>query len=128
MDTKKNLVPQNMRTKEERSRVASMGGKASGEARKKKKAMRELAEAFGALPIDVSLPGGKRKKTTFDGAVIFAQYQKAIKEGNTKSAYFLAQLKGEMEQNVNVTSDQPIIVVNSQDEKEKLENIGNLDI
>lgn len=90
--------------------------------------MREWAEVFGSLSIDVALPGGKKRKTTFDGAVVFAQYQKAIKEGNTKAAAFLAQLKGEMEQNINVSSDQPVIIVKSDDEAEKVSNLDKLGI
>lgn len=123
-----NLIPQNERNPEERRKVAKMGGKASGASRRRKKTMRELAEVLGSLAIEVSLPNGKKKKATFDEAVIMAQYQNAIKKGNVKSAYFLAQLKGELEQNINVSSDQPIIMVNSQEEKDKLDNMQNIDI
>ena len=42
-----NLIPQNMRTKEEQRAVATMGGKASGETRRKQKTLREHFEAFG---------------------------------------------------------------------------------
>lgn len=37
-----NLIPQSARTKEEQRRIATMGGKASGEARRRKRDMREL--------------------------------------------------------------------------------------
>lgn len=123
-----NLIPVTKRTKEEARKISQNGGKASGESRKKKKMMREWAEIFGSQSIDVSLPGGKKRKTSFDGAVVFAQYQKAIKEGNVKSAYFLAQLKGEMEQNINVSSDQPVIIVKSEEEAEKVSNLDKLGI
>lgn len=36
-----NLINQSMRTKEEQRRIAQMGGKASGEARRRKKTLRE---------------------------------------------------------------------------------------
>lgn len=42
-----NLIPQNMRTKEQQRDIATMGGKASGEVRKKKKTLREMFETFG---------------------------------------------------------------------------------
>lgn len=123
-----NLVPQSQRTEEERKKVASKGGKASGASRRKKKAMREIAEAIGSMMIEVSLPNGKKKKASFDEALILAQYKNAINKGNVKSAYFLAQLKGELEQNINVSSDAPIILVNNQEEKDKIDNIQNIDI
>ncbi|MDL2293199.1 hypothetical protein LJC60_01055 [Ruminococcaceae bacterium OttesenSCG-928-D13] len=40
----KNLVPQNQRTKAEQRRIASEGGKASGEARRQRKALKDLME------------------------------------------------------------------------------------
>jgi hypothetical protein len=42
----KNLIPQNKRTKEEQRRIATMGGVASGEARRAKKTMREVLEVL----------------------------------------------------------------------------------
>lgn len=41
-----NLIPLNQRTKEQQREIAKMGGKASGEARKKKRDMREVAKAI----------------------------------------------------------------------------------
>ena len=46
-DGHENLIPQNMRTKEEQRDIATMGGKASGEARRRKKSLREMFESFG---------------------------------------------------------------------------------
>lgn len=42
----KNLIPQNQRTKEEQRRIATMGGIASGDARRAKKTMREVLEVL----------------------------------------------------------------------------------
>ena len=42
----KNLIPQNQRTKEEQRQIATMGGRASGEARRAKKTMREVLEVL----------------------------------------------------------------------------------
>ena len=39
-----NLIPQSMRTKEEQSRIATMGGIASGIARRNKKTMKQALE------------------------------------------------------------------------------------
>ena len=41
-----NLIPFNQRTEEQQREIAKMGGKASGEARKKKRDMREVAKAI----------------------------------------------------------------------------------
>lgn len=51
MANEKNLVPMNKRTKAEQRRIASEGGKASGEARRAKKTMREYAEFLLSLPV-----------------------------------------------------------------------------
>lgn len=90
--------------------------------------MREWAEIFGALPIEVNTPSGGKKKTDLDGAVIFGQYQSAIKKQNTKAAYFLAQLKGELEEKVTVSSDQPLVIVRNQEEKDKIDKLGELGV
>ena len=41
-----NLIPQSMRTKEEQRAVARMGGKASGEARRRKRTLRQCLKAL----------------------------------------------------------------------------------
>lgn len=46
-----NLIPFNERTEEEQRRIASMGGKASGEARRRKKTMKEQFDLLLSLPI-----------------------------------------------------------------------------
>lgn len=50
MAGKENLVPQNKRTKEEQSEIARMGGKASGEARRRKRDAKKAAEFLLNLP------------------------------------------------------------------------------
>lgn len=47
----KDLIPLNRRTKEEQKKIASMGGQASGEARRRRKALRESMNALLELPI-----------------------------------------------------------------------------
>ena len=128
MSNKSNLIPNCERTAERRKEIATAGGVASGAARRRKKSMREWAEIFGALPIEVNTPGGGKKKTDLDGAVIFGQYQSAIKKQNTKAAYFIAQLKGELEEKVTVSSDQPLVIVRNQEEKDKLDKLNELGV
>lgn len=125
---RKDLIPLTERTKEEQKKIRTAGGIASGASRRRKKTMREWAEIFGALPIEVNTPGGGKKKTDLDGAVIFGQYQSAIKKQNTKAAYFLAQLKGELEEKVTVSSDQPLVIVRNQEEKDKIDKLEELGV
>lgn len=47
-DKKDNLITQNMRSKKERTEISRKGGRASGEARRKK---RDFREAFGIEPM-----------------------------------------------------------------------------
>ena len=50
MAGEENLIPLNKRTKEEQREITTAGGLASGESRRKRKAMREQAELLLSLP------------------------------------------------------------------------------
>ena len=89
MAGEENLIPLNQRTKEEQREIASKGGKASVEARRRKKTMRENLEILLSLP----LKGGKNDSIedaedlqsfsnanmTVEQALIMAQIKKAAK-------------------------------------------------
>ena len=49
-DGTENLIPQNRRTKEEQKEIARKGGIASGEARRKKRQMREILGSIEKMP------------------------------------------------------------------------------
>ena len=51
MPNEKNLVPLNKRTKSERRAIATAGGIASGEARRRKRALKDAAELYLSLPV-----------------------------------------------------------------------------
>lgn len=51
MDGKENLIPLTERSKDEQRKIRSMGGKASGKARRKRKAIKEQLEMFLSLPL-----------------------------------------------------------------------------
>ena len=106
MANAENLIPNEARTPSERRANASKAGKASGEARRKKKALREIAEALGTAkaPDEViarmqKLGLSKKKNITLDEALMLAQYGKAL-SGNVQSANFIAEMKGEKVQKV----------------------------
>ena len=52
MGNEKNLIPNTERTPEELREITKKGGKASGEARRAKKTLRELVEIFGSLGVN----------------------------------------------------------------------------
>lgn len=57
-----NLIPMNKRSEAEQRAIKAAGGKASGEARRKKRKMRELAQMVLTLQPEVQLPIRERLK------------------------------------------------------------------
>ena len=87
------------------------GGKASQQAQIKKRTMREWAELYGSLPLHPekvkdpkSAEGIKDANPTMDGAVLAAMYNRAIK-GDVRAANFLAQMKGQLTEDITVHAD-----------------------
>lgn len=111
-----NLIPNSERTPSELREMTSKGGKRSGEVRRENKTLREIAKIIGEKPIAITNPDGTKETVTYNVAMLNAQYKKAITEGNTKAAEFIAKLRGEMEdkitldgkvQGITVTVDNP---------------------
>lgn len=95
--------PQNLRklTTTQAREIGKLGGKASAEAKKKRKTFKELLNMFGELDIkDVEARkkleeyGISKGLLTHDTAVIIGQYIKAEK-GDTQAATFIRDTKGE---------------------------------
>ncbi len=87
------------------------GGKASQEAQKRKRTMREWAQLYGELPLhegkvkDPKTADGIRDANpTMDGAVMAAMYGKAAK-GDVRAASFIAQMKGQLAEEITVHTD-----------------------
>lgn len=96
-----NLIPMNERTEEERRDIGRKAGKASGEARRKKKKLRQLVEAFGELsaPEKVrkvlkELGVSKNEICTNDMAIVVGLFQKAIK-GDVFAFNAIRDIRGE---------------------------------
>lgn len=114
-----NLCPQNQRTKDEQRRIAAAGGRASGEARRRKRAMREVLDDLLQMPLkrgelknveclgDLMGPNGKinllngkinllngKINVTVEQAVLLGQVVLAM-QGNTKAATFLRDTAGQ---------------------------------
>ena len=101
MPNEKNLVPNSERTSEERQRIASAGGKASGEARRRKKSLREAAELYLSLPVSDKRAWNKLARDGVDPedvdnqmAIIAGLTIKAVK-GDAKAAKLLFELVGD---------------------------------
>lgn len=119
-----NLIPQNMRTKDEQRNIARKGGVASGLARKKKRTLRDIFHALRNEEMEMKMPDGTKQNVPLDIASAMAMFRKAT-QGDTKAMKLIAELLGEYEQNVNVTSESHIIV-QSAEEAAKLRKIEKL--
>ena len=113
--SQKDLIPLDKRTPEEAHRIRSEGAKARNRKAAERKTMREWAKALGEIPVKIRTPDGRMQDVTTLGAIVAAQMAQATK-GNVKSAKFIADLLGEMVQNVAVQG--PLIV--SQEEMQAL--------
>lgn len=77
-----NLKPQSKRTKAEQREIASKGGKASGEARRQRRALRECLEAILEKPTTdeelIALLTASKVANTYDNAMALALIRKAL--------------------------------------------------
>ena len=85
-----NLIPNNLRSKEEVRKNSSKGGKASGEARRKKKA---LKECFDAL-LDKNYKGKDGKVISGSETLALAVFQKA-QRGDLKAFEIVRDTAGQ---------------------------------
>ena len=96
-----NLIPNNARSPSEVRENGRKGGIKSGEARRKKKTMRELAVIVNSLPLSsknkTQLPDGiKENEMTFQMGFIIKVYQQALK-GDTKAMKLWVELSNTLE-------------------------------
>jgi len=98
-----NLIPMNRRTKSERREIASKGGKASGEARRKKRDMRQAAEMLLNMPVSnkqstmkatLTALGINEEDMDYSMGVLAAMLVQAA-NGNVKAATFLRDTAGQ---------------------------------
>lgn len=100
----KNLVPQSQRTKAEQKEIATMGGIASGKARKEKKMLRDTLNDLLKMPLRDGVPdnlekiasiaGLKGKNITMQETIMLAMLQKAAK-GDVKAAEYIRDTIGQ---------------------------------
>lgn len=103
MANDENLIPMNRRTKSERRKIATAGGKASGEARRKKRDMRKAAEMLLGMPISnkqstmkatLAALGIDEDDMDYSMAVLATMLLQAA-NGNVNAAKFLRDTAGQ---------------------------------
>lgn len=117
---KENLIPVTKRTKEEAREISRKGGKASGEARRKKKTMAQIAEKILELSMkpkrEVMDVDDANNLTELAGqninvqtAMVLALTKNAL-EGDCKSIDMLLTLTGQKveKQELNIKSETPL--------------------
>ena len=99
MNGKENLVPFDQRTEEEQRKIASKGGKASGEARRKKRDARKAANLILNLPASEAIEknlkslGVKEEDYTNMVAIMARAFTKAM-SGDISAMSFLIDMAG----------------------------------
>lgn len=126
MATIENLIPANKLSPEERRKIASNGGKKSGESRRRKKAMREQMECLLSMPLDVPelIEQGKKmgiKSKDLDNqmGLMIATFFQAL-QGDTKATNIIRELVGERVTEIKVDTATDEKVKELQNALEKL--------
>lgn len=98
MANEQNLIPNSERTQSELREITRKGGVASGRSRRRKKTLREIAQAMGSAEVNVKKTASELKKigmdNSYDCAVVLALYQRAMK-GNVRAIEVLAGMLGQ---------------------------------
>ena len=122
MANEANLKANSERTPSERIELARKAGKASGKKRRERKT---IADALRKV-LDEPITKGSRQ-TRLDGISIKV-VKKMFDDPDIRDMKVLAEILGEIKQTLTADGDGLTIVVKSQEEKTKLDNIGDLSI
>lgn len=118
-NNEENLIPTNRRSKEEARELGRKGGIASGEARREKRAMRELLE--------IALAAKCARGDITNKEESAAQLAKKMAEGDLKAIEVGLKVIGEYEQKVKVEGDMrsvQVIVEDAETARKLSEIIG----
>lgn len=119
MPNEENLIPLNRRTKGERRKIATMGGIASGEARRARKTAKQCAEIYLSLPVSDMR---KWNKMSRDGVepddidnmmLMVAAMTKAAQSGDVSAFNTLLKVLGE-DKPVDADDDETGVIVLSE--------------
>lgn len=120
----KDIVQHQFTSEQSRTEAAEngrKGGIASGEARRRNRTLREIAEMLSEKKIPIKDAEGNAELVTYDVAMIHGQFQKAIQQKDTKATKFLATLLGEFVEKHEVEAKGVIMLP-----KDEIEGIGEL--
>ena len=128
---KDNLIHLDERPPEERKRIAAAGGRASGRAKLRKKAGRELVRAILSMKdLDEKIKVELRKEGIVDAdmtkevAMHIRQIQKAIRTADTRAYAAIMKAAGYTEDegvSINIASDEAPVIVFGDTSQEKTE-------
>lgn len=116
MPNEENLIPLNRRTKGERRKIATMGGVASGEARRARKTARQCAEIYLSLPVSDMRKWNKMSRDGVDPddidnmMLMVAAMTKAAQSGDVAAFNTLLKVLGE-DKPVNADDDETGVIV-----------------
>lgn len=117
MANEQNLIPNSERTPEELREITRKGGIASGEARRKKKTLKEIGDMIGSLDIKdekvralLAKAGIEEEDMVRDAGMMFTLAIKAGK-GDTRSAELIAKIRGQLkeQQSIEVAEVKPLV-------------------
>lgn len=115
-NNEENLIPMSERTKEEQTKIATMGGKASGEARRQKATMREtLKMMLEDIPIDEE---NKNKLTNRELATL--GLIKGARCGNSTNYRTMLEVIGELTSEGTTSTPTLKIEINDNSKLEKV--------
>ena len=95
-----NLIPMNKRTKEEQREIARKGGIASGKVRQEKATFKKTLE--GVLDTIPKIEGND-ENLTYRELIVMGQIKSAV-EGKAENFKLMAQMLGEMENDISATT------------------------
>ena len=126
----KNIVEHNFKnlTAEEQRKIASQGGKRSGEVRRQKKTLREIGDMLGGLDIkseknkQILRDAGVCDDDMIEDVAMMFQLKTKASKGDTKAIELLAKIRGQLavEVKAEVQEFKPLI-----DLTERKNNIGS---
>jgi len=129
MPNQENLIHLDERPPEERKRIAAAGGRASGRAKLRKKAGRELVRAIlsmkeqdGQIQEEIRKAGIADADITKEVAMHVRQIQKAIRKADTRAYHEIMKAAGYTEDegvNINIASEEPPVIVFGDTSQEK---------
>ena len=110
-----NLIPLDRRAKDEQRKIQSMGGVASGIARRRRKALREALDVYLSLPVQDKRSLNRLLRAGLDEAdtdtqmlIVASLVQKAI-GGDTRAAKLIFDLMADTgEKATDIPADDPI--------------------